>query len=60
MASILSEEALSSPLSHKSGGSKSYWSIESILSASLSPAEREAVLQVDAAAKLEDLELFAR
>jgi len=60
MASILSDEALSSPPSHKSGSSKSHWSIERILSASLSTAEREAVLQVDAATKLEDLELFAR
>ena len=60
MASILSDEALSSPPSHKSGSSKSNWSIERILSASLSTAEREAVLQVDAASKLEDLELFAR
>ena len=60
MASILSDEALSSPPSHKSGGSKSHWSIERILSASLSATESEAVLQVDAASKLEDLELFAR
>lgn len=60
MASVISDEALSSPPSHKSLSTKAHWSIENILSASLSPAEREAVFQVDAASSLEDLELFAR
>ena len=60
MASILSDDVLSSPPSHKRAGSKSHWSIESILSASLTPSERDAVLQVEAASKHEDLVLFAK
>ena len=60
MASVISDEALSSPPSHKSIGSKAPWSIENILSTSLNNTEREAVLQVDAAANSEDFELFVR
>lgn len=60
MASVISDEALSSPPSHKSNGSKAPWSIENILSTSLNNAEREMVLQVDAAANSEDLDLFFR
>lgn len=60
MASVISDDALSSPPSHKSIGSKTPWSVESILSASLSNGEREALLQVDAAANSEDLDLFTR
>jgi hypothetical protein len=60
MASVISDEALSSPPSHKSISSKAPWSLENILLASLSNAEREAVLQVDAASNSEDLELFTR
>ncbi|KAI9564992.1 hypothetical protein GHT06_008734 [Daphnia sinensis] len=58
MASVVSDEALSSPPSHKSINSKAPWS--NIHLASLSNAEREAVLQVDAAANSEDMDLFAR
>lgn len=58
MASVVSDEALSSPPSHKSIGSKATWS--NIHLASLSNVEREAVLQVDAAANSEDMDLFAR
>lgn len=59
MASILSDDVTSSPPSHKSIGGRSHWSVEGILSASLSPAEKEAVLQVEAASQHEDLKLFA-
>ena len=60
MASLMSDDALSSPPSHKSLGSKSHWSFENVLSASLTEQEKEAVLQVDAASKHEDLVLFAK
>ena len=60
MASVISDEALSSPPSHKGLSSKAHWSIENILSASLSATEKNAVFHVDAASNLEDLELFAR
>lgn len=60
MASVISDEALSSPPSHKSIGGKTAWSIENVLSTTLNNAEREMVLQTDAAANSEDLDLFAR
>lgn len=60
MASIISDEALSSPPSHKSIGNKAPWSIENIHASSLSNAEKDSVLQVDAATNSDDLELFAR
>ena len=61
MASVISDEAsLSSPPLNKVIGGKARWSIDNILSTSLTVSEREAVLQVDASANPEDLDLFAR
>lgn len=60
MASVMSDEALSSPPSHKSIGGKAPWSIENVLSSNLNSTEKEMVLQADAAANAEDLDLFAR
>ena len=61
MASVISDEAsLSSPPLNKGLGGKTHWSINNILSTSLSVNEREAALKVDASAIPEDLDLFAR
>lgn len=60
MASVISDEALSSPPSHKGLNNKIHWSIDNLLSLSLSECECEAILQVDAATNPEDLDLFAR
>lgn len=60
MASVVSDDALSSPPSQKTLVGSKVRSIEKILSASLNATEKEAVFQVDAASNMEDLELFAR